>query len=150
MSRYRKGKTNLDFTEGRDSEWQWHQLGHMQVYTLLQTDNHASTQPLRDRIGRLLNRAVRHLAAHPFGSDRWLHRPRWVGWLVRYLDIHLFYVCGSYSALRLGSHGTDARTDGRTARKHNDYSRETAVQLNATSKDVWRKKNSEMFSGELH
>jgi len=22
--------TNLDFTEARDSEWQWHQLGHMQ------------------------------------------------------------------------------------------------------------------------
>jgi len=29
--RYQKGKTNLDFTEARDSEWQWHQLGHMQV-----------------------------------------------------------------------------------------------------------------------
>ena len=31
MSRYQKGKTNLDFTEARDSEWQWHQLGHMQL-----------------------------------------------------------------------------------------------------------------------
>jgi len=29
VSRYQKGKTNLDFTEPRDSEWQWHQLGHM-------------------------------------------------------------------------------------------------------------------------
>ena len=37
------GKTNLDFTEARDSEWQWHQLGYMQVCTSLQTDNHAST-----------------------------------------------------------------------------------------------------------
>jgi len=46
MSRYQKGKTDLDFTEARDSEWQWHQLGHMQVCTLLQTDNHASTPPL--------------------------------------------------------------------------------------------------------
>jgi len=46
VSRYQKGKTNLDFTEARDSEWQWHQLGHMQVCTLLQTDNHASTQSL--------------------------------------------------------------------------------------------------------
>jgi len=46
VSRYQKGKTNLDFTEARDSEWQWHQLGHMQVRTLLQTDNHASTPPL--------------------------------------------------------------------------------------------------------
>ena len=46
MSWHQKGKTNLDFTEARDSEWQWHQLGHMQVCTLLQTDNHASTPPL--------------------------------------------------------------------------------------------------------
>ena len=46
MSRYQKGKTNLDFTEARDSEWQWHQLGHMQVCTSLQTDNHTSTPPL--------------------------------------------------------------------------------------------------------
>jgi len=30
-----KGKANLDFTEARDSEWQWHQLGHMQVCTSL-------------------------------------------------------------------------------------------------------------------
>ena len=35
VSRYQKGKTNLDFTGARDSEWQWHQLGHMQVCTLL-------------------------------------------------------------------------------------------------------------------
>jgi len=46
VSRYQKGKTNLDFTEARDSEWQWHQLGHMQVCTLLQTDSHDSTPPL--------------------------------------------------------------------------------------------------------
>ena len=43
MSRYQKGKTNLDFTEARDSEWQWHELGCMQLCTSLQTDNHAST-----------------------------------------------------------------------------------------------------------
>jgi len=30
---YQKGKTDLDFSEARDSEWQWHQLGHMQVST---------------------------------------------------------------------------------------------------------------------
>ena len=46
VSRYQKGKTNLDFTEARDSEWQWHQLGRMQVCTSLQTNNHASTPPL--------------------------------------------------------------------------------------------------------
>jgi len=46
VSRYQKGKTDLDFTEARDSEWQWHQLGHMQVSTSLQTVNHANTPPL--------------------------------------------------------------------------------------------------------
>jgi len=43
---YQKSKTNLDFTKASDSEWQWHQLDHMQVCTLLQTDNNASTPPL--------------------------------------------------------------------------------------------------------
>jgi len=47
VSRYQKGKTNLDFTEARDGEWHWHQLGHMQVCISLQTDNHASTPPLK-------------------------------------------------------------------------------------------------------
>ena len=46
VSRYQKGKTNLDFTEARDSGWQWHQLGYMQVCAPLQTDNHTSTPPL--------------------------------------------------------------------------------------------------------
>ena len=47
VSRYQTGETNLDFTvKARDSEWQWHQLGRMQVCTSLQTDNHASTPPL--------------------------------------------------------------------------------------------------------
>jgi len=38
---YKKGKN-----EARDSDWQWHQLGHMQICTSLQTNNHASTPPL--------------------------------------------------------------------------------------------------------
>ena len=46
VSQYQKGKTNQDFTEARDSEWQWHQLDHMQVCTSLETDNHASTPSL--------------------------------------------------------------------------------------------------------
>ena len=43
VSRYEKGKTNLDFTEARDNGWQWHQLGYMEVCISLQTDNQAST-----------------------------------------------------------------------------------------------------------
>jgi len=55
VSRYQKGKTNLDFTEARDSEWQWNPLCHMQVCTSLQTDNHASTPPLSfDRADALM------------------------------------------------------------------------------------------------
>jgi len=46
VSRYQKGETDLDFTEARDSEWLWHQLGRMQVCTSLQTDNHARTPHL--------------------------------------------------------------------------------------------------------
>jgi len=37
MGWHQKGKTSLDFTEARDIEWKWHQLGHMQVCTSLQT-----------------------------------------------------------------------------------------------------------------
>jgi len=48
-----KGKTNLDFTEARDSEWQWHLLGRMQVCTSLQSGNHASTPPLSFFTGRM-------------------------------------------------------------------------------------------------
>ena len=39
VSQYEKDKTNLDFTEARDSEWQSHQLDHMHVCTSLQTDS---------------------------------------------------------------------------------------------------------------
>jgi len=53
VSRYQKGKTNLDFTEARDSEWQWHLLGHLQVCTSLQTDNHASTPTTQFFTGRM-------------------------------------------------------------------------------------------------
>ena len=45
-SKYQKGKTNLDFTEATDNEWQWRHLGHLQVCTSLHTDNNASTPPL--------------------------------------------------------------------------------------------------------
>jgi len=45
VGQYLKGKTNLDFTEARDSE--------RQVCTSLQTDNHASTSPLSFFTGRM-------------------------------------------------------------------------------------------------
>jgi len=45
-SQNQKGKTNLDYTEATDTEWQGYQLGSVRVCTLLQTDNHASTPPL--------------------------------------------------------------------------------------------------------
>jgi len=53
VSQYQKGKTDLDFTEARDSEWQWNQLCRMQVWNSLQTDNHASIPPLHFFTGRV-------------------------------------------------------------------------------------------------
>ena len=64
VGRYQKGQINLDFTEATDSEWQWHQLGRMQVCTSLQTDNHASTPPLKLFTGQmpfLLPNQQRHI-----------------------------------------------------------------------------------------
>jgi len=43
---YQKGKNQSGFTGARYSEWQWHQLGHIQICTLTQTDNHTSIPPL--------------------------------------------------------------------------------------------------------
>jgi len=34
-------------------QWQWHQLGHMQICTFPQADNHASTPPLSFFTGRI-------------------------------------------------------------------------------------------------
>ena len=53
VGQHQKGKANLDFTEARDSEWQWHQLGHLQVCTSLQTDNHASSPTTQFFTGRM-------------------------------------------------------------------------------------------------
>jgi len=66
VSWYQKGKTNLDFTEARDSEWRWHQLGHLQVCISLQTDNHASTPPLK-----VFYRLDALPAAQPTASKHW-------------------------------------------------------------------------------
>jgi len=35
-----------EFTGARHNEWQWHQLGPMQIYTLIHTNNHAGIPPL--------------------------------------------------------------------------------------------------------
>jgi len=50
VSRYQKGKTNLDFTEAIDSEWQWHyQVGHMQVCISFQTGRMPFLPPSQQR-----------------------------------------------------------------------------------------------------
>ena len=68
VSQYQGVKTSLDWTEARDNERQWHQLGHMQVCTLLQTDNHASTPPLSFYQPNALP------AAQPTASKHWRHK----------------------------------------------------------------------------
>jgi len=42
----RQNQNQSGFPRAIDSEWQWHQLGHMQICTSPQTDNHASMPPL--------------------------------------------------------------------------------------------------------
>ena len=57
VSRYQKGKTRkikpIWIYCRRDSEWQWHHLGHMQICTLPQTDNHARIPPLSFFTGQM-------------------------------------------------------------------------------------------------
>ena len=82
VSWYQKGNTNLDFTEARDSEWQWYQLGCMQVCTSLQTDNHASTPPLS-----FLHAGCP--SCHPTNRVKALKAVQWRQW--RLYQIHLHY-----------------------------------------------------------
>jgi len=53
------------YTVARGSEWQWHQLGRMQIGTSPQTDNHASIPPLR------FLQAGCPSAAQPTASKHW-------------------------------------------------------------------------------
>jgi len=57
VSRYQKGKTNLDFTEARDSEWQWHQLGHMHYASLHLAPDRSISQSINVKfVGRRYTR----------------------------------------------------------------------------------------------
>ena len=80
----------MDFTKARDSEWQWCQLGHMQVCILLQTDNHASTAPLS-----FFNRLDALPAAQPTASKSFQIREKMLKFLMH-------TVCTSYWYLTLG------------------------------------------------
>ena len=73
VSQYQKGKTNLDFTEARDSEWQWHQLGCMQICTSLQTDNQSTPLLFFYRPDALP-------AAQPTASKHWRQLPCYSVW----------------------------------------------------------------------
>jgi len=46
MDSVRDYQDQSGFTGARDSELQWHRLGHMQICTLTQTHNHTSIPPL--------------------------------------------------------------------------------------------------------
>jgi len=58
VSQYQKGKNQSGFTGARDSEWQRHQMGHMQMCTLPQTAPHHS----------VFNRSDDLTAAQPIAS----------------------------------------------------------------------------------
>jgi len=56
------------FTEARDSEWQRHQLGHMQM---TQTHNHASIPPLNFFTGRMPFLPPNQLRQSTEGTKLW-------------------------------------------------------------------------------
>ena len=64
----RKGKTNLDFTEARDSEWRKASAGPYAVWTSLQTDNQSCSprdralglEIVRDRNSAVLVLVLKH------------------------------------------------------------------------------------------
>jgi len=96
VSRYQKGKTNLDLTEARDSEWQWHQLGHMQVCTSLQADNHASTAPLK-----FFYRSDALPVTQPTASKHWMsiHTDNLTNNLVGYQFVIAVIVSNNYGIM---------------------------------------------------
>jgi len=88
VSRYQKGNTNLDFTEARYSEWQWHQLGRMQVCTSIQTDNHASTCRPTNSVKALKARALTHstiIDKSQLRLPRETNAGQWTGGLVTFV-----------------------------------------------------------------
>jgi len=78
------------FTGARDSEWQWHQLGHMQICTSPQTHNHASilmcgaatAKAWLPTVDSLTGSTTRRLVlvelngCHPGKSSPWIGGPR--------------------------------------------------------------------------
>ena len=69
VTRYQKGKTNLDFTEARDSQWQWHQLGHMHCKSAPRSRQITMPAPHRSVFYRLDALP----AAQPTVSKLWRH-----------------------------------------------------------------------------
>jgi len=75
-------RTNVDYTEAKDSEWPWHQLGHMQICTSPQTDNHATMLQLQPFYGPL--DCVWDYLGEPVPFWYWLTyrkvKPIWIYW----------------------------------------------------------------------
>jgi len=97
VSWYQKGRTNVDFTEAKDSELQWHQLGCMQVYTSLQTDNHASTPPqfFTGRMPFLLSNQQRQSTEDTYKGVNIVSGNSYVITLTRVLFSKSIWVCPS-------------------------------------------------------
>ena len=104
VNRYQKGKTNLNSTEARDSEWQWHQLGHVQVCTSLQTDNHTSTPPQSYFTGWMP-----FPAAQPTASKHWRHKHSAIQIWLLLLLLLLFKPADTLTFLELLRGSLDAR-----------------------------------------
>ena len=87
VSQYQKGKNQSGFYRSKN-QLQWYQLGHMQICTSLQTDNHASTPPLS-----FLQAGYALPAAQPKASKHLQHSARKRGGLIHY--VYRLYILAS-------------------------------------------------------
>jgi len=74
VSQYQKGNHFLILLEQEIMEWQWHQLGHMQIIcTSFQTDNHASSSPLSFclPVNSSHDEVVKRWSRHTVNSSQW-------------------------------------------------------------------------------
>jgi len=125
VSWYQKGKINLDFTEARDNVCQWHQLGHIQICTSPETDNHASNSPLS------FYRPDALPAAQPTASKHW----RYIA-----LDVYHLQQKKRQKTLAKIKQLNEEESDGRAVQQKGSSSRKRTPAKGGKGKDKAPKK----------
>jgi len=114
VSRYQKSKTNLDFTGARDSEWQWHQLGHMQVCTSPRSRQITMPAPhhsvfLQDGCPSCHpTNSVKALKAKGVLPTKWWQKPAGIDMNPNYVTVTLVYKANKNSCVSSLAYCTDS------------------------------------------